>query len=134
MTPCRDCRKEVSEDAYMCPHCGAPRPSDPKWNGYGFEYRSPVSFLGLPLLHISFKYRNRRPVVARGWLAVGQFAVGPLTVSQFGVGVVCVSQFCLAGWALAQFTVAVRAVAQMAVVFDWGIGQRIVDAGEFLGL
>lgn len=48
--------------------------------------------LGLPLLHVSFKYRpNRMPVPARGIIAIGQFAYGVFTLSQFGIGMVSVS-------------------------------------------
>lgn len=29
---CRECKREVSTDAKTCPHCGAPRPTEPKRN------------------------------------------------------------------------------------------------------
>jgi hypothetical protein len=65
MKPCRECKREVSEQAFSCPNCGAPYPAKEQWDGWGYEYKSNLSFFGLPLLHISFKYRpNRRPVVA----------------------------------------------------------------------
>ena len=70
MTPCRPCKQPVSPDALACPACGAPYPAKPKWNGYGFEYKSETTLFGWPLVHVSFKYRpNRVPVVARGWVA-----------------------------------------------------------------
>jgi hypothetical protein len=118
-----------------CPQCGAPHPARASWDGYGFEYRSPLAVAGLPLLHVSFKYRpNRVPVVARGWIAIGQFAVGGLTISQFGVGVVSVSQFTLAGFALAQIGVAWSLVAQIGVFLHDGRGQLVRDALSLLGL
>ena len=81
MKPCRECRREISEQAFACPHCGAPYPARESWDGWGYEYKSKLAVAGLPLLHISFKYRpNRRPVVARGIIAIGQF----------GCGVVCI--------------------------------------------
>jgi hypothetical protein len=125
----------VSDQALACPSCGAPYPARARFDGLGFEYRSPVVLAGLPLLHVSFKYRpNRLPVVARGWIAVGQFAIGGLTVSQFGIGLVSVSQFTLAGFALAQFGIAWSLVAQLGLFFHDGRGQRVADALALLGL
>jgi hypothetical protein len=126
MKPCRDCGREISEQAFSCPGCGAPFPARQQWDGgVGFEYRSRLTVAGLPLVHVSFKYRNRAPVVAKGWLAIGQFAVGGLTISQFGIGIVSVSQFTVAGWALAQFGIAWSLVAQMGIFLHDGRGQMV---------
>ncbi|HEV8719067.1 MAG TPA: hypothetical protein VGW77_00330 [Candidatus Binatia bacterium] len=79
MKACRECRREISEQAMACPHCGTPFPAREKWDGFGFEYKSKLAFLSWPLLHISFKYRpNRVPVSAKGIIAIGQFACGGL--------------------------------------------------------
>ncbi len=135
MKRCRECKREVSEQAIACPGCGAPYPARAAWNGYGFEYRSRLTLAGLPLVHISFKYRpNRVPVVARGVIAVGQFAVGGITFSQFGIGILSVSQFTIAGFALAQFGIAYSLVAQMGLYLHEGRGQFVRGIGELLGL
>jgi hypothetical protein len=135
MKPCRECRQEISEQAYACPHCGTIRPAKEEWNGWGFEYKTEARFLGLPLLHISFKYRpNRAPVAAKGIVAIGQFGVGIFTVSQFGVGIVSVSQFTVAGFALAQFAFAWRLVAQIGVYIDEGRGQLVWRLQDLLKL
>jgi len=109
----------------MCPRCGAPRPANPKWDGWGFEYKSASALFGLPLLHVSFKYRNSRPVVAKGIIAIGQFGAGIINISQFGIGVFSLGQFTVAGYALAQFAVAYRAFAQIGLVVDQGHGQLV---------
>jgi hypothetical protein len=135
MKPCRECGREISEQAPTCPGCGAPFPAREKWDGYGFEYRSQATILGLPLLHVSFKYRpNRVPVPARGVIAIGQFAVGIVTISQFGVGLLSVSQFTVAGFALAQFAVAWSLVAQLGLYVHDGRGQLVRSVAELLGL
>ena len=134
MNNCRDCRHEVSEQALACPHCGAPYPAKEKWDGWGFEYKSETELLGLPLIHVSFKYRpNRRPVVAKGVIAIGQFACGIFTLSQFGVGVVSVSQFTVAGFALAQFALAYSLVAQMGLYLHEGHGQLVRNLIDLFG-
>ena len=116
-----------------CPQCGTPFPARQKWDGWGFEYKSKSALCGLPLLHISFKYRpNRRPVPAKGIIAIGQFACGVFTLSQFGVGVFSVSQFTIAGFALAQFAAAYSLIAQMGIYVHEGYGQIVMSAAELL--
>ena len=135
MKPCRECQHEVSEQAMACPQCGAPFPAKAKWDGWGFEYKSKTRLFGLPLLHISFKYRpSRRPVPAKGVFAIGQFACGIFTLSQFGIGVVSISQFTIAGYALAQFAVAYSLIAQMGIYVHEGHGQLVRSIRELLEL
>jgi len=81
-------------------------------------------------VHISFKYRSRRPVVARGVIAIGQFACGLVCISQFGIGLVSVGQFTVAGYALAQFAAAYSLIAQFGLYVAEGRGQLIVRASE----
>ena len=133
MRQCRDCRQEVSEQAFACPNCGAPYPAKERWDGWGFEYKSNVTIMGMPLVHISFKYRpNRMPVPAKGVIAIGQFAIGIVTISQFGIGVVSVSQFTIAGFALAQFAAAYSLIAQIGIFIHQGNGQFVRSLEEIL--
>ena len=118
-----------------CPHCGAPFPAKATWTGWGFEFKSKTEMMGLPLLHVSFKYRpNRMPVPARGVFAIGQFACGIFTLSQFGIGVVSVSQFTVAGFALAQFAAAYSLIAQLGVYVREGHGQIVKSVAELIGM
>jgi len=135
MKRCRECQHEVSEDAVACPGCGAPFPAREKWDGWGFEYKSKATLMGLPLLHISFKYRpNRAPVPAKGIFAIGQFAIGIFTLSQFGMGVVSVSQFTIAAYALAQFAFAYSLISQFGIYIYEGHGQLVKSLSELLGI
>jgi hypothetical protein len=60
-----------------CPNCGAPFPARDKWDGWGFEYKSKANILGLPVLHVSFKYRpNHMPVPATGVLPSASLPAG----------------------------------------------------------
>jgi len=133
--PCRACSHQVSEEAFACPNCGAPFPAREKWDGWGWEYKSRLTIWGLPLIHVSFKYRpNRVPVVARGVIAIGQFACGIVTISQFGVGLISVSQFTVAGYALAQFALAYSLTAQLGIYLHEGQGQLVRGLSELLGM
>lgn len=134
MKPCRVCQFEVSEQAMACPSCGAPYPARDHWDGWGFEYKSPIRIMGLPLLHVSFKYRqNRMPVPAVGIIAIGQFGAGVFSVTQVGVGVFSLSQFTIAGYALAQFAFAYSLIAQMGIYIDEGTGQVVRKLSELIG-
>jgi hypothetical protein len=138
MKPCRECQHHVSDQALACPQCGAPYPARPRWDGWGFEYKSGLKLLGLPLVHIAFKYRpNRTPVVARGIVAIGQFGCGIVNISQFGVGLFSLGQFTVAGFALAQFALAYELVAQFGLYLNRGYGQLVWNltdlAGRLLG-
>jgi hypothetical protein len=134
LKPCRECRREISDQAFACPQCGAPFPTRASWDGWGFEYKSPTSIAGWPLVHVSFKFRpNRTPVVARGIIAIGQFATGIVCISQFGIGVLSLSQFTVAAFALAQFAAAYSLIAQIGIYISEGHGQLVVPLRKLIG-
>jgi hypothetical protein len=131
--PCRVCGHSISEDAFGCPNCGAPYPARAKWDGSGFEYKSETTLLGLPLVHVSFKYRsNRMPVPARGIIAIGQFVCGIVTLSQFGLGIISISQFTVAGFAIAQFAVAYALIAQFGLYLHHGRGLLVIGLADLI--
>ncbi len=134
MKSCRDCLHPVSEQALACPKCGAPYPARPKWDGWGYEYKSRAELFGVPLLHISFKYRpNRTPVPAKGIIAIGQFAIGVINISQFGIGLVNISQFAIGLFALAQFGIAYSLIAQFGLYVREGYGQFVRNLVDLIG-
>jgi hypothetical protein len=133
MIPCRECEHLISENAPLCPNCGAPRPANRHWDGWGYEYKSKTTFAGIPLLHVSFKYRpNRMPVVARGIIAIGQFGVGAITIAQFGIGIACLSQFAIGVWAVSQFSVAWSSITQMGIYVHRALGIAIISFHELI--
>jgi hypothetical protein len=86
-----------------------------KVKGPGFDWKSNVSFLGYPLIHIAFgKDAQGKLRVARGIIAIGQFAIGLITVAQFGVGIL---------FGFGQFIIGFTAIAQVAIAGLFGIGQ-----------
>ncbi len=74
-------------------------------HAWGFEWRSRASFFGVPLVHVAIGRDERgRYRLAKGIVAVGQFAIGIITVAQFGLGVLAgVGQLIFGTVALAQF-------------------------------
>ncbi|QTA82298.1 Uncharacterized protein dnl_46720 [Desulfonema limicola] len=133
MKTCRECNHQVSAQAFSCPNCGAPYPAKDKWDGWGYEYKTKTTILGLPLVHISFKYRpNRTPVAARGIISIGQFGAGIINISQFGIGFVSISQFTIGFYAIAQFAIAYSCIAQLGLYIDRGYGQFVLNILKFL--
>jgi len=126
MKTCRECQHEVSEQAPLCPHCGAPRPAVQDWTGWGIEYKSSTRIMGLPLVHICIKYKpNFMPIPAKGVIAIGQFGIGIINISQFGIGVFSLSQFTIGVFAIAQFGIAYSLIAQIGLYIHSGYGQIV---------
>ena len=123
---CRECEADVSPNARSCPHCGAPFPGNPDWKGWGYEWKSPATYLGYPLIHIAFgRNASGKLRVAKGVIAIGQFAIGAVTIAQFGVGLL---------FGLGQFMLGLTAIAQFAVAFYFAIGQfaaAYIAIGQF---
>ena len=142
LTTCRECGAEVSDQARTCLRCGVPQPANPTWSGTGFEWKSSRTYGGYPLVHIAFGKDSRgKWRVAKGVIAIGQFALGLVTVAQFGVGLLFgFGQFLIGGVVLAQFAGAlVLGVGQIAtgyvaigqvVLAYYGLAQ--IGLGEFL--
>ena len=89
---------------------------------------------GLPLVHVSFKYKtNLVPVPAIGIISIGQFGMGIINISQFGIGVFSLAQFTIAGFAIAQFGIAYSLIAQIGYYVDKGFGQVVKPLLPLLG-
>ncbi|MCC6444024.1 MAG: hypothetical protein IT210_11290 [Armatimonadetes bacterium] len=115
LTLCRECRQEVSMRAFACPHCGAPYPAREEWNGWGVDWRSEMTLMGWPLVHVAIgRDAQGRLRVAKGIIAIGQFGIGVITIAQFGVGLL---------FGFGQFMCGLTALAQVAVAGLFGVGQ-----------
>jgi len=83
--------------------------------GIGYEWRSETEYYGYPLVSVAFGRNGKGAMrVAKGWIAIGQFALGVVTFAQFGVGAV---------FGFGQFMLGIVAIAQFAVALLFGLGQ-----------
>jgi hypothetical protein len=121
---CRCCRKEVSVEAMACPHCGAPYPARQAWRGWGYEYKSEKRIFGMPLVHVAFGRDEQGKLrVAKGVIAIGQFAKGGIAIGQFALGAVfALGQFALAPIALGQFALGILSAGQFGIGIVGGLG------------
>jgi hypothetical protein len=102
------------------------------WNS-GYEWKSKAEIFSLPLIHVALG-RDRQTgkfLVAKGIIAIGQFAIGIIAIGQFSIGLL---------FGLAQFAIGLFAVAQFALGIYFGLGQFATGftciaqfgAGEFV--
>lgn len=137
---CAECGAVVSDKAASCPKCGYPIASGgrvPFWLStgiWGYEWKSETKLLGLPLVHIAIGWdmNSGRILVARGIIAIGQFAFGFFTLAQFGIGLVFgVGQFIAGTFAIGQFALGLLfAFGQFAAGY-YAIGQ--FTASKYVG-
>lgn len=88
------------------------------WNS-SYEWKSKTEVLGIPFIHIAIG-RNRETgkfLVAKGIIAIGQFAIGIIAIGQFAVGLL---------FGLAQLALGVFVVAQIAIGYEFALGQFAV--------
>lgn len=122
LVKCDECGNEVSSMAASCPRCGYPVATGgtiPFWMRtgiWGYEWKSETTILGLPLVHIAIGWdmNKGRLLVAKGIIAVGQFAFGFFTIAQFGIGLV---------FGLGQFIAGTFAIGQFALGLLFAFGQ-----------
>ncbi len=115
---CPECKKEVSNEAGTCPHCGYPL--KPQVNAcrrrFGFQWKSRMEVFGWPVIHVAIGRdpATGRLLVAKGIVAIGQFGIGLVTFAQFGVGLL---------FGVGQFVTGTFALGQFALALLFGLGQ-----------
>ena len=89
------------------------------YNTFQYEYKSSRTLFGLPLVHI--RLGDRGTGVAKGVLAIGNYAVGIFSIGGFSLGLVSIGGlsvgllFSLAGWAIGGIAVGGFSVGLLAI-------------------
>jgi hypothetical protein len=92
---CRECVGSAAP-RLVCTACGSSSAlasgvlSGVAWRGYGYEYRSPITIGGWPLLHVcsGIDPVTLRPRIAKGVVAIGNIAIGAFAVGGVACGLV----------------------------------------------
>jgi len=122
---CQECGREVSDRAVSCPGCGFPLKDGIRPGAEGgparplsYEYKSSKTIMGMPLVHIVYGPAwalGLRP--ARGFIAIGNIAIGVVAIGGFAAGV-----FTLAGIGLGLVCIA-------GLAFGIGLGVGGIATG-----
>ncbi len=136
LVTCRACSKQISREAYACPHCGCPFPARLLAPASGYEWKSKTTVFGWPLVHVAFgRNKNGKMRVAKGVIAIGQFGIGAITLAQFGIGFVFgLGQFMIAPIAVGQFAAGLVAAGQFGFGALAGAGQFATGWLKAIGL
>ena len=97
-----------------------------------FEFRSKQEINGWPLIHISFGTHPEtgRPLVAKGVVAIGNFAVGVVSIGAAAIGVVTLAGFGLGIVSLAGFAIGIVAIGAVAFGYEFALG-AVVQSAKF---
>jgi hypothetical protein len=139
---CPYCGERLGRRGQNCSHCGrdlslALREKRPAFPGtfWGFEYRSERMILGMPLIHIAqgFNPETGLPRVARGFIAIGGFAVGIFVVGGFGAGLFVFSGIGLGLLAIGGIAIGGVAFGGLALGLVFAVGGLAISMGYAFG-
>jgi hypothetical protein len=102
---------------------GVEKAQAPAKTPWGFEWKTRARFMWAPLICVSFGRDERGNIrVAKGHLAIGQFAIGGIAIGQVSLGVISVGQFALGVISLAQVAMAVVVAFGQFAVGTFAVG------------
>ena len=99
-----------------------------------YEYKSQRTLFGLPLVHI--RLGDRGTGVAKGVLAIGNYAVGIFSIGGFSLGLVSIGGlsfgllFALGGWAMGALAIGGLAIGLLAIG-GAAVGLFAIGGGAF---
>lgn len=115
-----------AEYMYSRSSWGVWRRSVDEHNRWFAEFKTYWSLFGYPLLHITYgvcpSFKTR--LTARGWLAIGRFAMGGLAIGHVAVGIIGIGQASLGVLlGLGQATGGLVSIGQLSLGVLLGLGQ-----------
>jgi hypothetical protein len=93
----------------------------------GFEWKTRTAIFGMPLICIAYGRDGGGKIrVAKGILAIGQYALGGIVVAQFGAGLLAIGQFVAGVFVIGQLALGLVLAAGQISCGLMAIGQVVV--------